>query len=119
MSKVNGLKIKEARKKLGFSQEKLANKIGVSKVTICWYENGDRVPSLDNFLKLSDVLNLSLDELVGREVSVVAEDEASYSVKMPKRDIEIISEIRGKKELYKKLYSDPKRTIELIERKLK
>ena len=119
MSKVNGLKIKETRKKLGLSQEKLANKIGVSKVTICWYENGDRVPSLENFLKLSDELNLSLDELTGREVNVVAEDETEYSVKMPKRDIEIISEIKNKKDLYKKLYNDPKRTIELIERKLK
>ena len=119
MQKINGLKIKEARKKLGLSQEKLANKIGVSKVTICWYENGERVPSLENFLKLSDELNLTLDELASREVSVVAEDEKEYVVKMPKRDIEIISEIRKKDNLYKKLYNDPKRTAELIERKLK
>ena len=119
MGLVSGEKIREARKRLGFSQEALANELGVSKVTVCWYENGDRIPSLEHFLKLSDILELSLDEIVGREVNVVASDEDTYSAKLSKKDLEIINEIKGKKNLYKLLYADPRRTVELIERKLK
>lgn len=111
--------MKATRKTLNYTQEDLAQKLGVSKVAICWYESGDRTPSLENFVKLADILNLTLDELIGREVTVVAEDEENYEVKLPKKDIEIISEFRERKSLYKKLYNDPKRTVELIERKLK
>ena len=119
MSKIDGNKIREARKNLGLSQDALASELGVSKVTICWYENGERTPGLENFLKLADILHLSLDELVGRDVSVVAEDEYEYKIKLAKKDIEIIHELKEKKNLYKKLYDDPKRTVELIERKMK
>ena len=119
MANVNGNKIREARKALRMSQEALANEIGVSKVTICWYESGERTPGLKHFLKLADVLNLSLDELIGREVSIIAEDEKDYTVKLSRKDIEIINEIKNVKALYKKLYDDPKRTVQLIERKLK
>ena len=119
MGIISGEKIREARKNLGLSQEALAQKLGVSKVTICWYENGDRIPSLENFVKLTEVLNLTPYEIFGKEVSVVAEDEENYTVRLSKKDLEIISEIKEKKELYKRLYEEPKRTVELIERKLK
>lgn len=116
---VDGNRIREARKNLGLSQQAVADKIGVSKVTICWYESGERTPSLEKFLKLAEALNLSLDELVGQEINVVAEDETDYHIKLNKKDIEIITILKEKSEIYKKLYTDPKRTIELIERKLK
>ena len=119
MTQVNGNKIREVRKSLGYSQDVLAEKLGVSKVTICWYENGERTPSLENFLKLSEILNLSLDELVGREVSIVASSEEEYKISLAKKDIEIIRELKTRKNLYKKLYNNPKRTIDLIERKVK
>ena len=38
---INTQKMKEARKTLGMSQGDLAKQLGVSKVAICWYENGD------------------------------------------------------------------------------
>ena len=119
MSNVSGEKIYNARKALGLSQEALAKRIGVSKVAVCWYESGDRTPTLDNFLRLVDELNLTLDELVGREVSVVSSGEEPYSVKVAEKDIEIINELKTKKSLYKKLYDDPKRTVELIDRRMK
>lgn len=119
MSSINSLIIKERRKALGMSQEALANKLGVSKVAICWYENGDRTPTMNNFLKLADILDLSLDELTGREVNAIAENEAEYKVKLPKRDLEIIGEIKKYKNLYKNLYNDPVRTTKLIDKRMK
>ena len=115
---LNGEKLRETRKALGMSQEILAKKIGVSKVAICWYESGDRTPTLDNFLKLADVLGLPLDELAGREVKVVSEGD-DYAIKLPKQDILIIKELKKRKELYKSLYNDPERTVELIDRRMK
>ena len=119
MSNVNGFKIREARKKLGMSQDALAEKLGVSKVTICWYETGERTPNLKHFLELSDILNLSLDEMVGREVSVISEEDDEYVVRMSKKDIEIINEIKNNKKIYKKLYRNPSKFLDLIMEKMK
>lgn len=119
MREINGERLKERRKELGLSQDALAKKLKISKVAICWYELGERTPTLNNFIKLADELDLSLDELLGREINVVAQNEENYKTKMAKKDIEIISEIKKKKDLYSKLYENPKRTVELIERKIK
>lgn len=118
MGNINGQLIKQKRQELNLSQDSLAKKIGVSKVTICWYENGERTPSLENFLKLADILNVSLDQLVGREVSVVGEKD-EYKVYLPKKDLEIISSIKEYPKLYNTLYNDPVRTVKLLDKKLK
>lgn len=119
MNTINSQALKQARKKLGLSQDQLAQKLGVSKVAICWYENNDRTPTLEHFIELADILGLSLDELSGREVNVVSEGEEDYVIKLPKRDLEIISEIKKYKKLYKNLYSDPERTMKLIDKRMK
>lgn len=63
---MNGLEIREKRKKLGFTQKKLAELVGVSTQTINGYENGKEIPStkhhvLDKILSLneSNILNNS------------------------------------------------------------
>ncbi|MBR2833609.1 MAG: helix-turn-helix transcriptional regulator [Bacilli bacterium] len=119
MSEINGAKIREARKKLGMSQDNLALKLGVSKVTICWYETGERTPCLKHFLKLADILNLSLDELVGREISVVAQEDEDYVVRMSKKDIEVLNEIKNRKKFYKKLYRNPVKVLDLVVEEMK
>ena len=119
MSEINGFKIREARKALGMSQDALAEKLGVSKVTICWYETGERTPSLKHLLKLTEILNITLDEIVGKEVSVVSEEDEKYVVKMSQKDIKILNEIKERKKFYKKLYRNPKKTLDLIIEKMK
>ncbi len=117
--KINSQKIKEAREQLNLSQGQLASLLGVSKVAVCWYENGDRTPSLEHFFKLADILHLSLNELSGREIDVVAEEDTNYQVKLPKKDLAILSELKKYKKLYKSLYNDPERTIKLIDKRMK
>lgn len=115
-----GQEIKNARLKLGISQAKLGKMIGVSKVAICWYEKGDRKPSLDNFIKLAEVLNLPFDFVLGKDKEVDGvKDEEKYTVKLASKDLEIINELKQYPSLYKKIYEDPKRTIKLINMKLK
>ncbi len=114
-----GNRIKEARKSKGLSQQQLGDMLGVSKVSVCGYETGTRIPTLDNFLQLVEILDLTPDYILGREVDVIAEDVEGYSVKLSKNDIEIINELKKYNELYNMLIKDSKRTIELISRKLK
>ena len=114
-----GNRIKEARKKKGFSQQQLGDMLGVSKVSVCGYETGTRIPTLENFLQLIEILDLTPDYILGREIDVIAEDSEPYTVKLSKQDIEIINEFKKYNELYNMLIKDSKRTLELISRKLK
>ena len=113
-----GERIKQARKNKNLSQQELGDLLGVSKVSICGYEKGVRIPTMENFLQLIEILDLSPDYLLGRDVDCVSDEEEKYSVKLAKEDLEIIKEIKHNRELYKLFTNDPKRTVELINRKL-
>lgn len=57
-------KIFENRKKLGLSQEDLANKLDVSRQTVSKWEVGSATPEVEKIVKLSDIFNVSVDYLV-------------------------------------------------------
>lgn len=116
---VIGSKIKRVRIKLGLTQTELGNLIGVSKVSICGYETGVRTPRMDILLKIINVLKIDLEEVLGIDSLLISEEDESYKMMVSKDDIEIIKELRKHPELYNKICIDPKRTIELISRKIK
>lgn len=59
-----GNRIKEEREKLNLSQDELAEKMDISRQAISKWETGNSYPDIEKILKLSDIFNLSLDELV-------------------------------------------------------
>lgn len=60
-------RLKELRKKRNWTQQKLAEKAGVSFNAITKIEQGAaEYPTLRTLLKLADAFGISLDELVGR-----------------------------------------------------
>ena len=59
-----GPRIKEYRAKRGMSVVKLANEVGVLPNYISQLENGDKVPSLDTFIRITNALNVTADELL-------------------------------------------------------
>ena len=62
--------LRTIRKKHGLSQQKLAEKAGLSYVMIAKIEQGaTKEPSVVSMIKLADVLGVTLDELVGRTPS--------------------------------------------------
>lgn len=63
-------KLIQRRKERGMTQEELADRLSVSRQTVSKWENGDCMPDADKFIRLSDILEISLDELAGREVEV-------------------------------------------------
>ncbi|MCK8611785.1 helix-turn-helix domain-containing protein [Apilactobacillus kunkeei] len=52
------------RKRNNLSQSKLANKIKVSRQTIYNWENGKSVPDILSIAKLSELYNVSIDDLI-------------------------------------------------------
>lgn len=54
--------IKNARKKAKLTQAQLSEKLGMSEKNIGNIENGKQYPQVDNFLRIIEVLNISLDE---------------------------------------------------------
>lgn len=113
-----GERIKKERIKRGFSQQQLGDMLDVSKVSICGYETGTRTPTMETFLDIIKVLELTPDYLLGREIDAVNEDEEVYTIKIAKDDLEIINELKNHRELYNKLCSNPKRMVDLISRKI-
>jgi transcriptional regulator with XRE-family HTH domain len=62
-----GEHIYKLRKKKGLSQEDLASELGVSRQTISNWESDQTAPDLKQAAKLSELFDVSLDELVGKE----------------------------------------------------
>ena len=58
-----GKYISTRRKGLGFTQEELAEEIGVSKSAIAKWETNGGLPDRDNLKRLSETLGTSVDEL--------------------------------------------------------
>ena len=59
-----GSRVRSKRKKLHMTQLSLAESTGLSVPYISLVENGQKKPSLDAILKISEVLDLSLDYLL-------------------------------------------------------
>ena len=60
-----GENVRAKRKEVGFSQEKLAEKAGLSTVFISRIERGIESPSVDNLLKVAKALGVRVSDLVG------------------------------------------------------
>lgn len=59
--------LKECRLQLGCTQEDFAKMLGITPRGYRNYELGQREPNLTFLIMLADKLNISLDDLVGRE----------------------------------------------------
>ena len=60
-------KLKSIRKQVGMSQELLAEKIGVSKQAVTKWETGAGIPDIENMISISNLFNISIDELICNE----------------------------------------------------
>ena len=66
-----GKKIMEMRKKAKLSQEKLAEKLNVTRQTISNWENGKFYPDIDALVKISKCFHISLDDLLSCDNKVL------------------------------------------------
>lgn len=64
---MNNSRITEERKKLGLSQEELANKLKISQKSVSKYERGTRRPSYETLVAMSSIFGVTVDYLLGNE----------------------------------------------------
>ena len=103
--KAFGAFIQKHRKAKGLTQQDLAEALGISVKSVCFFENGTTFPSQENIFKLAEILDMSLDEFVFGEtifdhnicipeinemLSALSEKEQGMAIKMLKSTIETI-----------------------------
>ncbi|MGT2686756.1 helix-turn-helix domain-containing protein [Streptococcus porcinus] len=81
-----GKKLSSCRKKAGFSQEDLAEKIYVSRQTISNWENDKSYPDIHSLIALANLFNLSLDQLVEGDIDEMKKLVQSDDLKQFNRD---------------------------------
>lgn len=64
-------KIKDARTKKEYTQEQVAESLGVSRQTISNWENGKSLPDIISIIKMSELYDISLDELVKGDATLL------------------------------------------------
>ena len=67
-SEVIGVRLEEKlqllRKRNGYYQEQLADKIGIARQTVSKWENGQAIPDLNGLIALSEVYGVFIDRIV-------------------------------------------------------
>ena len=61
------MNIKEAREKAGFTQQDLADELGVSQSTVAMWETQKSLPRTDKLPALAKILGCTIDELLKKE----------------------------------------------------
>ncbi|CEH33980.1 helix-turn-helix domain-containing protein [Romboutsia lituseburensis] len=75
-----GSKLKKARIDSKLTQEKVAEEIQVSRQTISNWENEKSYPDIISVIKLSDLYNISLDELLKGDSNMIKHLEESTNI---------------------------------------
>ena len=68
MKETLGQRLSRLRKNLGLKQDDIAEKVNISSQAVSKWENDLSAPDISTLPILADILNVSLDELLGREV---------------------------------------------------
>ena len=70
MAELLNKNIKHLRSKKGISQQALADKIGIDRSTISRIENNEIETTIDNAIKIADVLNVTVSDLINKDLSI-------------------------------------------------
>lgn len=76
-------------KKFKYTQEDIANKIGVSRQAVAKWENGETLPDINNCLALSKLYGVTLDDLVNYDMDCTRKGSIINKNLFKKRDLAI------------------------------
>jgi len=84
--------LKFLRKKIGLTQEQMAEQIGIKRSLLGAYEEGRADPRISNLLKFSEIFSLTVDQLIGTDL--ITENGASseeQQTEIRKNDLRVLS----------------------------
>lgn len=88
-----GEKIKIARNNKNFTQEELATQLNVSRTAVSNWENGRNYPDLKTLIQISDILSMSIDNLLKDDLEFVKKIESDS------KELKKLKEREAKKDL--------------------
>jgi transcriptional regulator with XRE-family HTH domain len=80
-------RLKSLRKEKKLTLEELGKKVGVSKVMMSLYEKGEKAPKVATLQKLADVLEVSVDYLLGRSPFTQSEEHLLNNLELDLAEI--------------------------------
>ena len=84
-----GENLKKLRKRVNLSQNELANLLGINQYNISFWEIGRSEPNIEQIIKLSEILNVPTDYLLGKDIILTtSQEEFQTVVNHFKQDIE-------------------------------
>lgn len=86
--------IKYIRTQRKMSQTKMAELVGVDQATIARWENEERIPTIDKAIDVSNKLNIPLNILLSRNLSIIEDIDTEVSKNKEK---ELFKEILTKR----------------------
>lgn len=78
--------LKFIRKQKQLSQQDIANKIGVDRSTIGYWENGKADPTLLNVQKLAEALNINIIDLIGKDLRISDNTNTAQFTEIEKKE---------------------------------
>jgi transcriptional regulator with XRE-family HTH domain len=82
-------KILLLRKQKGFSQEQLAERLGISRQAVSKWESGQAVPDIDKIINISDLFNVSTDYLLKDKTETIEERTMSCPKVEPQKRLSV------------------------------
>ena len=70
--------IRDYRRRAGLTMKELGDRLGVSESAVQRWENGDRRPSYERLLQISEELDCSVNELLGYYGGRIEKDTSEY-----------------------------------------
>src|SRR5260221_2946580 len=102
MIKINE-NIRHLRKQQNWTQDQFAQKLMIKRSLVGAYEEGRAEPRLELLQKMAELFGMSVDKLIGTDVTVAREGEENY--------------LRGKEAVVVTVHSHKKENIELVPHK--
>ncbi|ELC8451649.1 S24 family peptidase [Clostridium perfringens] len=108
--------LKDFRKDNKISQEDFAKQLEIARSTLSYYERAKSEPPIYTLVKMSEVMNCSIDELLGTTKAITNSDEEKFSYNELTEKIYYLNELidRNRKN-YEDLIMSKKRTERMID----
>lgn len=110
---VIGERIRKLRNSKGLTQKELGKILSMNKTTISHYEKGERSPSIETLIKISDYFKVDIKYILGMNNIGKSYDK---EIKLSDEEIEFLTEIR-KISVYKNIINNPVNYAKLIDMK--
>lgn len=78
-NKAIGCYLLQKRKELGKTQKEIADEFGVTYQAVSRWENGESIPDIETLGLLADFYDVSIDEILQREVKVKAQNPDEFN----------------------------------------